>query len=71
MRDDICRQLVRSLYHIALERGFEEAVVTRLVVLPLMAMLKAADGLERRWTTLLGGGSTEGRMRHDSSGGMP
>jgi hypothetical protein len=36
-----------------------------------MAMLKAADGLERRWTTLLGGGSTEGRMRHDSSGGMP
>ena len=65
------RRVSRSLYHIALERGFEEAVVTRLVVLPLMAMLKAADGLERRWTTLLGGGSTEGRMRHDSSGGMP
>ncbi|MFM7411753.1 MAG: proton-conducting transporter membrane subunit [Planctomycetota bacterium] len=48
--------LGRHLYHLALERGFEEAIVLRAVVRPLLAALAAADAFERRWVRLLGGG---------------
>ena len=64
------RGLSRHLYHLALERGFEEAIVSRLVVRPLLAALTMADGVERRWIAILGG-TTDDASRRDSSGGMP
>jgi NAD(P)H-quinone oxidoreductase subunit 5 len=60
----------RHLYHLALERGFEETIVSRLVVRPLLSMLVAADRAERRWIERLGGGRGDGG-RHDAHGGMP
>jgi NAD(P)H-quinone oxidoreductase subunit 5 len=62
------RGLSRHLYHLALERGFEETVVSRLVVRPLLAVLTAADRLERRWIATLG---RDDRRRPDANGGMP
>jgi NAD(P)H-quinone oxidoreductase subunit 5 len=64
------RGLSRHLYHLALERGFEEAIVSRFVVRPLLAALTMADGVERRWIAILGG-TTDDASRRDSSGGMP
>jgi NADH:ubiquinone oxidoreductase subunit 5 (subunit L)/multisubunit Na+/H+ antiporter MnhA subunit len=63
------RGLERHLYHLALERGFEETIVSRLVVRPLLALLTAADRLERRWIATLGGGDDRGRR--DGTGGTP
>ena len=64
------RNLSRHLYHLALERGFEETLVSRLVVRPLLAALTMADGVERRWIAILGG-TADDASRRDSSGGMP
>ncbi len=47
----------RHLYHVALERGFEETIVSRLVVQPLLRSLAAADAFEQRWVAILGGAS--------------
>lgn len=63
------RGLNRHLYHLALERGFEEAIVSRAVVRPLLAALAAADRLERRWVRVLGGEAAEHRPPHDGNGG--
>jgi NADH-quinone oxidoreductase subunit L len=60
----------RHLYHLALERGFEETLVSRFVVRPLLAALTTADRVERRWIATLGG-TTDDAARRDSSGGMP
>ena len=62
--------LSRHLYHLALERGFEETVVSRFVVRPLLTALVTADGIERRWIAALGGRTGVGG-RHDHDGGMP
>ena len=64
------RGLSRHLYHLALERGFEETLVSRLVVRPLLAALTTADGVERRWIATLGGTAADA-ARRDSSRGMP
>jgi NADH:ubiquinone oxidoreductase subunit 5 (subunit L)/multisubunit Na+/H+ antiporter MnhA subunit len=64
------RGFERHLYHLALERGFEETLVARLIVRPLLAVLMAADRGERRWIERLGGGHGAGG-RHDAPGGMP
>ncbi|MFM7244717.1 MAG: proton-conducting transporter membrane subunit [Planctomycetaceae bacterium] len=60
----------RHLYHLALERGFEETLVSRLVVRPLLAILVAADRAERRWVARLGGEGDES-ARRDAQGGRP
>ncbi|MFM8707197.1 MAG: proton-conducting transporter membrane subunit, partial [Planctomycetia bacterium] len=49
--------LQARLYRIALDRGFEELAVGRLFVSPLLWLLEAAAGLERRWLARLGGES--------------
>ncbi|MFM7290555.1 MAG: proton-conducting transporter membrane subunit, partial [Planctomycetia bacterium] len=49
--------LQARLYRIALDRGFEEMAVGRLFVSPLLWLLEAAAGLERRWLARLGGES--------------
>jgi NAD(P)H-quinone oxidoreductase subunit 5 len=64
------RRVARGLYHVALERGFEEALISGLFVRPLLAVLTVADSLERRWVTLLGGGAADARSRRSSDGGI-
>ena len=44
-----------TLYRIALERGFEDALVGRFVVAPVLATLEAAAEFERRLVARLGG----------------
>ena len=44
-----------TLYRIALERGFEDALVGRFVVAPVLAALEAAAEFERRLVARLGG----------------
>lgn len=44
-----------AVYHIALERGYEEAVIGRLVVEPVLGALRAAAAFERRVVALLAG----------------
>jgi NADH:ubiquinone oxidoreductase subunit 5 (subunit L)/multisubunit Na+/H+ antiporter MnhA subunit len=63
------RNLSRHLYHLALERGFEETVVSRCVVRPLLAALMAADRAERRWVAVLGGTAADTSTR-DPNGGL-
>ena len=63
------RNLSRHLYHLALERGFEETVVSRFVVRPLLAALMAADRAERRWVAVLGGTAADTSTR-DPNGGL-
>ncbi len=58
----------RGLYHIALERGFEETFVSGLFVRPLLAALISADALERRWVATLGGGPADDRPRDFKEG---
>jgi len=60
----------RHLYHLALERGFEETIVSRAIVRPLLAMLVAADRAERGWVAWLGGGGDDAEHRN-ARGGMP
>jgi hypothetical protein len=43
------------LYRIALDRGFEEMAVGRLLVSPVLRLLESAAALEDRWTRWLGG----------------
>jgi NADH-quinone oxidoreductase subunit L len=61
-------RMARSLYHVALERGFEESLISGLFVRPLLAALIAADRLERRWAAILAGGSADARP---PDGGRP
>ena len=63
------RNLSRHLYHLALERGFEETVVSRFVVRPLLSALMAADRAERRWVAVLGGTAADTSTR-DHNGGL-
>jgi NAD(P)H-quinone oxidoreductase subunit 5 len=49
-----------ALYHVALERGYEEATVGRLIVAPVLAALRTATNLESRWVDILAG---DGRPR--------
>ena len=63
------RNLSRHLYHLALERGFEETVVSRFVVRPLLSALMAADRAERRWVAVLGGTAADTSTR-DPNGGL-
>ena len=59
----------RTLYHIALERGFEDAVVRRCVIRPVFALLEAAQAMETRIVAMLGGGATEPQGPTDRDGG--
>ena len=43
------------IYRIALDRGFEEMMVSRLFVVPFLWLIERAAALERRWLALLGG----------------
>jgi NAD(P)H-quinone oxidoreductase subunit 5 len=51
------------IYRIALDRGFEEMAVGRMVVAPFMRLLELAARLERRWLALLGGDAGSGGAR--------
>lgn len=51
----------RGLYRVALDRGYEEMAVSRLVVGPVLRLLDRAVGLEQRWLNWLGGQSAGGR----------
>ena len=43
-----------ALYRVALERGYEEMAVARLVVEPFRRLVERLDALERSWTDWLG-----------------
>ncbi|MFM9025059.1 MAG: proton-conducting transporter membrane subunit [Planctomycetaceae bacterium] len=60
--------LVRRLYRVALERGYDEPILRRLVVGPVLAVLEAAAAAERRWVALLGGAMDERRHGPDDGG---
>ena len=64
------RGVARGLYHVALERGFDESFVSALFVRPLLATLTSADALERRWVAFLGGSSADTRSRRSSNGSI-
>ena len=64
-------RLSRMLYHVALERGYEESVVSRMAVRPLVVAIEWADARERAWVAFLGGESTEPRRHGDPGGGSP
>jgi NAD(P)H-quinone oxidoreductase subunit 5 len=51
----------RALYRVALDRGYEEMAVERLVAEPARRLFAAAAALERRWLAWLGGESPGGR----------
>ena len=51
----------RALYRVALDRGYEETVVSRLVVGPVLRVLDRAAVLEQRWIRWLGGELPGGR----------
>ena len=59
----------RTLYHIALERGFEDAVVQRCVIRPVLALLEGAQAMETRIVATLGGDAAESPWRTDRDGG--
>jgi NAD(P)H-quinone oxidoreductase subunit 5 len=50
-----------ALYRVALDRGYEEMVVSRLVVRPVLRLLDRAAAAEKRWIAWLGGESPGGR----------
>jgi NAD(P)H-quinone oxidoreductase subunit 5 len=62
-------RLGRSLYRIALERGFEDAAVQRLVIRPVLSLLEGAQAAETRFVELAGGVDEE-RRRTDRDGGV-
>jgi NAD(P)H-quinone oxidoreductase subunit 5 len=51
----------RALYRIALDRGYEEMAVSRIVVGPVLRLLDRAAAAENRWIRWLGGDSAGGR----------
>ena len=57
----------QMLYRVALERGFEEMAVMRLVVGPVWRMLERIAAVERAWTDWLG----RKRAWTESRGGRP
>lgn len=52
----------RALYRIALDRGYEETVVSRCFVGPIMGLVERAAAVERRWIAWLGGDPPGGRQ---------
>jgi NADH-quinone oxidoreductase subunit L len=51
------RRWQQTLYRVALDRGYEEMLVSRFVVEPVMALLDRAAAAERRWLVWLAGDS--------------
>jgi len=51
----------RALYRVALDRGYEEMAVSRIVVGPVLRLLDRAAAAEKRWIAWLGGESPGGR----------
>jgi NAD(P)H-quinone oxidoreductase subunit 5 len=47
------RQTPAWLYRLAIERGYFDVALSEYVVQPLLRVLRACDGLERRWTSWL------------------
>ena len=52
-----------KLYRIALDRGFEDTVISRLFVTPFLRLLELAAAGERRWLAWLGGDAPRGGRR--------
>ncbi|MFM9057762.1 MAG: proton-conducting transporter membrane subunit [Planctomycetaceae bacterium] len=57
--------LVRRLYRAALERGYDEPLLWRLVVGPVLTALETTAAAERRWVAFLGGSVGESGRRGD------
>jgi NADH:ubiquinone oxidoreductase subunit 5 (subunit L)/multisubunit Na+/H+ antiporter MnhA subunit len=57
--------LMRRVYRVALDRGYDEPALQRLVVGPVLRILERAATLERRWVEFLGGAAETGRGRDD------
>ncbi|MFM7077374.1 MAG: proton-conducting transporter membrane subunit [Planctomycetaceae bacterium] len=51
----------RALYRVALDRGYEETLVARWIVRPVLGLLERADAAERAWIARLGGDEPGGR----------
>ncbi|MFM8734853.1 MAG: proton-conducting transporter membrane subunit [Pirellulales bacterium] len=51
----------RAIYRVAVDRGYEEMAVGRLVVGPVLRLLDRAANAEKRWLAWLAGESTGGR----------
>jgi NAD(P)H-quinone oxidoreductase subunit 5 len=60
----------RTLYHISLERGFEDAVVQRFVIRPVLRLLEGAQAMETRIVATLGGDAADSTRRTDRDGGV-
>lgn len=51
----------RAVYRVALDRGYEETLVARWIVRPVLGLLERADAAERAWIARLGGDEPGGR----------
>ncbi|MEI8227283.1 MAG: proton-conducting transporter membrane subunit [Planctomycetota bacterium] len=67
LRELLPPAMQRGLYRVALERGFEEMAVMRVVVGPVWRLLERVAAAERAWTAWLG----SSRDSFDSRGGRP
>jgi NAD(P)H-quinone oxidoreductase subunit 5 len=59
--DLLPRAWQRAIYRIAIDRGYEEMLMGRFVVGPVMRLLDRAAATERRWITWVGGDVPGGR----------
>ena len=50
--------LRRRAYRFALERGYLDALLNRLIVTPFVCFFQWCDALEQRWTNFLTGGES-------------
>jgi NAD(P)H-quinone oxidoreductase subunit 5 len=61
--DRLPRSIQTALYRLALDRGYEEMAVMRIVVDPFLRLLERIDGFERAWTRWLGDRRSADRER--------
>lgn len=55
------------LYRLSLERGYFDSLLSDFVVRPFVALFEWCDGIERRWTELVAGGSSRPADQTDPS----
>jgi NADH-quinone oxidoreductase subunit L len=48
----------RWTYRLALERGYLDSLLSDYLIRPILAVFSGCDGLERRWTNFLAGGTS-------------
>lgn len=68
------RGIVLGLYRVSLERGYLDAWIDKHIARPFLRFFHWCDGLERKWSALLGGtgpNSPRAPSRSDDEGGTP